>query len=212
MLTDAAGWRELLERWNADLFATPEIADGLPEEVKRSGWLGAPPATPEQIRNAETRLGAAPPLSYRPFLAVTNGWRCTGFGASPGPIWPIQHVDSYRARHQDLIDAGRLGERSQGPPEALPHDAYLVYGENQDSTSLRSEYLETALQISEHERAGTAVYFLNPVVVTSEGEWEAWMFAHWLPGARRYRSFWELMGAEYRMFLRVRRVMPPRAV
>ena len=56
------------------------------------------------------------------------------------------------------------------------------------------------------------MYLLNPMVVTPEGEWEAWMFAHWLPGARRYRSFWELMGGEYRMFLRVRQLMASRAV
>src|SRR6266542_2885211 len=108
MVTDAAGWRELLERWNADLFATSEIVERLPEEVKRAGWLGVPPATAGQIDQAEARLGMALPPSYRAFLAVTNGWRCTGFGASPGPVWPIEDVDWYRARHQDLIDAWRL--------------------------------------------------------------------------------------------------------
>src|SRR5262249_28866812 len=30
---------------------------------------------------------------------------------------------------------------------------------------------------------------LNPMVVWPDGEWEAWFFANWLPGAARYPSF-----------------------
>jgi hypothetical protein len=41
------------------------------------------------------------------------------------------------------------------------------------------------------------VYLLNPSVVFEGGEWEAWVFASVFPGAIRYRSFWELMKAEY---------------
>ncbi|MER6977287.1 hypothetical protein [Streptomyces carpinensis] len=48
--------------------------------------------------------------------------------------------------------------------------------------------------------ATTDVYLLNPCVVTSDGEWEAWYLAHWLPGAVRYRSFWDLMNDEYKSF------------
>jgi hypothetical protein len=33
-------------------------------------------------------------------------------------------------------------------------------------------------------------------VVTPDGEWEAWFFANWLPGANRYRSFWEMLQTE----------------
>ncbi len=47
----------------------------------------------------------------------------------------------------------------------------------------------------------SAIYLLNPQVVTEEGEWEAWFFANWLPGAARYRSFQEMMEAEYQDFL-----------
>ena len=82
----------------------------------------------------------------------------------------------------------------------MSDEEYGVYGEDQETGSLRLEYLETAFQISERERAGTAVILLNPQVVTEEGEWEAWYLAHWLPGAARYRSFWELMEAEYESF------------
>ena len=37
-----------------------------------------------------------------------------------------------------------------------------------------------------------------------EGEWEARYVASWMPGARRYRSFWELMLGPYRSFVNVK--------
>ncbi|WP_326765011.1 hypothetical protein OG978_10920 [Streptomyces sp. NBC_01591] len=44
------------------------------------------------------------------------------------------------------------------------------------------------------------VHLLNPRVITPDGEWEAWYLAHWLPGAVRYRTSWDLMKDEYRTF------------
>jgi hypothetical protein len=37
--------------------------------------------------------------------------------------------------------------------------------------------------------------------VAKDGEWEAWFFANWLPGATRYRSFQGMMEPEYQNFL-----------
>lgn len=51
-------------------------------------------------------------------------------------------------------------------------------------------YLSTAIQISEVD---DGVLLLNPAIVTPEGEWEAWFFANWLPGALRSPSFFELI-------------------
>ena len=62
---------------------------------------------------------------------------------------------------------------------------------------MRNEYLRHTLEVSGE---GDGIYLLNPKVITADGEWEAWFFATWLPGARRYRSFWELMQDEYRQF------------
>jgi hypothetical protein len=68
---------------------------------------------------------------------------------------------------------------------------YFVYDDTQDPAHLRVEYLTTALQIS--PTGDSAVYLLNPRVVAEDGEWEAWFFANWLPGATRYRSFVEMI-------------------
>lgn len=48
------------------------------------------------------------------------------------------------------------------------------------------------------------LYLLNPLDISPEGEWEAWFFASWVPGVQRYRSFWELMQHEHKIFLELR--------
>lgn len=55
--------------------------------------------------------------------------------------------------------------------------------------------LPLTLQVSAVEEMGSAVYLLNPQRVAADGEWEAWMFAKWVPGAHRHDSFWEVMQA-----------------
>lgn len=69
---------------------------------------------------------------------------------------------------------------------------YFVYGEEQDCVYLRREYLQTALEINSDSGDGD-IYLLNPQIITADGEWEAWHFGNKLPGAIRYRSFYEMM-------------------
>ena len=58
--------------------------------------------------------------------------------------------------------------------------------------------MKETLQISDVGDA--AVYLLNPQVINHDGEWEAWFFADWLPGVHRYRSFQEMMEAQFAQF------------
>ena len=67
-----------------------------------------------------------------------------------------------------------------------------------DPINLRREYLEHTLEISTH--GDSSVYLLNPKVVGTDSEWEAWFFANWSPGADRYRSFAEMMLAHHEGF------------
>jgi hypothetical protein len=85
---------------------------------------------------------------------------------------------------------------------SISDEEYFVYGAEQNPGLIRYEYIRTALEIS--DVGDTAIYLLNPQVVAPDGEWEAWFLASWLPGANRYRSFWELMQAEYLRFRRYR--------
>jgi hypothetical protein len=78
---------------------------------------------------------------------------------------------------------------------SIPDDQYFTYGENQNVSVVRLSYFFGTLQIS--DIGDDAVYLLNPQVVKEDKEWEAWLFAAWLPGAVRFPSFWHLMQAEF---------------
>lgn len=76
-------------------------------------------------------------------------------------------------RNQDWVDA------YTEPAEDLPpltDEQYLVYGDEQSTTDFRTEYLQTALEISAN--GDSAICLLNPEIVTPEGEWEAWFFVN----------------------------------
>ncbi|HEX5504454.1 MAG TPA: SMI1/KNR4 family protein [Thermomicrobiales bacterium] len=191
-------WRALLTRWSAELIAADEAeGEPLPPEVVASGWLGYPGATEAQLSAAEARLGVRLPPSYRQFLAVTNGWRHTGTFIDR--LWPAEEIDWFRVRNQDWIDA--YTDPADDAPVPLSDAAYRVYGDEQSSVTFRSADLQAALEIS--DVGDSAILLLNPRVVTPDGEWEAWFFANWLPGATRHPSFRALMADEQASFRRL---------
>jgi SMI1 / KNR4 family (SUKH-1) len=188
-------WRPLLEHWGEEILASDAAyRQSLPEEVVTSGWLGYPGATEEEIAAAEQRLGTRLPPSYREFLAVTNGWRRT----TPfiDRLWSVEEIEWFPVRHQEWIADWRQGveayERSQAATSSPPAEPDRLLDE-----------LASVLDIS--DVGDVAIYVLNPTTVTiPEGEWEAWFFSNWNPGAVRYRTFWDLMQAEHDTFLRLR--------
>ncbi|MBF1999898.1 MAG: SMI1/KNR4 family protein [Synechococcales cyanobacterium M58_A2018_015] len=202
-------WKCFLKRWSQEMIESMgNERNKLPPAVIESGWLGYPGATEEQIAQAETRLGTALPPSYRAFLKVTNGWRqMTPFIYR---LWSTEEIDWFTVRHPDWLDT--LLEKSRylsptapnvsSPLPSIPDEDYFVYGDEQDCRKIRVEYLQTALEIS--QRGEAAIYLLNPQIVTEAGEWEAWFLGDWLPGADRYRSFQDMMQAEYENFLELR--------
>jgi hypothetical protein len=179
-----ADWEPWLREWNRVLLASYDPArysafvdpEVVTPELLASGWLGASGATEEQLVALELRLGRRLPPSYRSFLQVSNGF------LQPGSIVPrvlsTDEVDWYRTRHQDVIDVWAEALRDPGAEEAP--DTF-------------ERYLPSCLQVSEVERIGDAVYLLNPEVVNAAGEWEAFYFASWVPGANRCPSFRALM-------------------
>ena len=186
-------WVHWLKDWNRALldhldteefFKYTQPEEEMTPEIAASGWLGYPPAAEAEIVQLETRLGVRLPESYRQFLQVSNGFR------QPGNLVPrLFHCDEvqwFRVRNQETIDIWRSPHYFD-PTTAEPDSFEMC--------------LPDALEISACEIVGTAVYLLNPRVVNEDGEWEAFYLAHWIPGANRYDSFWDLMQKEYKSFL-----------
>lgn len=192
-------WEPFLRRWSQEVLASHD-STSLPNDVQNSGWLGYPSATDAEIAQAESRLNTIFPPSYRAFLKVSNGWRKT----TPfiDRLWSTEELEWFATRHTDWIEdfIRRYGDRT---PENDSSDlSYWIYGEEQDCRTLRSQFLYSTLEIS--QKGDSSIYLLNPQVIAADGEWEAWFFGNWLPGADRYRSFEELMKAEYQNFLELR--------
>lgn len=183
-------WEEWLQTWNREIltrydsakynaFVDPQVTP----QVVASGWLGFPGAGEAQVAELEARLGAALPPSYRSFLRASNGF------LQPGVIvprlLPTEEVNWLRDVDPETIEAWTEGLSSSGGVDA-------------DAPESR---LSTALQVSARETVGTAMYLLDPRSVDADGEWEAWFFAHWVPGINRFPSFWALMQSELHALL-----------
>lgn len=178
-------WTQFLTRWNECVLAQEKATSGAAVE-----WLGFPPATEQQIAAAEARLQIALPPSYRAFLKTSNGWaRATQFVER---IRGVDEVEWFCKFHRDWIAA----YAQPGAESGTSDEEYFGYG--RIAEHFRSAHLKAAMQIS--DVGDSAVYLLNPQVISRDGEWEAWFLADWVPGVRRYRSFLEMMQAEFHQF------------
>ncbi|MBB6348192.1 hypothetical protein FHU36_004737 [Nonomuraea muscovyensis] len=145
-------------------------------------------ASEDRIARLEERLGTRLPPSYRAFLHLADGWGEGTLRASDEVGW-LRDLDPHVAATGSEDDGYAI-------PSASDED-YFVYGDEQDTVFYRPEYLPGTLLIGEFD---DGVYLLNPHVTTPEEEWEAWYLAPWLPGAQRFRSFWDLMNDEFERF------------
>jgi len=137
-----------------------------------------PPASESEVSQLEERLGVSLPPSYRQFLLYSNGW-----GIEEYSLLPVAEVGWLRDVEPSTIEAWSL------PSGEVPDDLYFVYGKEQNSHFIRGEYLPDTLLVGQWD----GDLLLNPHVMTSDGEWEAWLLAAWMAGAERQRSFWDLM-------------------
>lgn len=217
-------WESFLQQWSKAILASmdQEERGQLPPEMLASGWLGYPGATDEELARVERRLGMTLPPSYRSFLKVSNGWRQTAKASdnSSHRFWSTEDIDQFAARHaswirlftkhQDIntadLDDDFQDINDQWEPIEISDEEYLIYNDSQDPSKIRAKYLNTAIEIS--DVGIDSIYLLNPQVVTPEGEWEAWFFADYLPGADRYPSFQAMMETEYRAFLELQGTSP----
>jgi SMI1/KNR4 family protein SUKH-1 len=195
-LAQPLDWAVLMRQWNQAILNCPVDAAQVPADALSARWLGAPGATDADIQALEARLGVQLPPSYVAFLRFSNGWRSFGrFITNSGELWPTARVDWLRVRHPDVLTAWMVVDARHGGPLSVPDAEYFVYGDTQDTVTMRTEYMPDLLEVSEEGDA--ELLLLNPRITFPDGEWEAWDLASWYPGAARYRSFGEMMQTKF---------------
>ena len=182
-------WRDFLKQWSEEWLARDET---FPPRVRKDRWLGSQPATEQQITRLEKRLGYQLPSSYRNFLLTSNGW--SRASELIDRIRPAVKVDWLQSDNPELLDASSEDEPAYEPLDYFSYDGRPTY---------YAAHLRECLIIADPIAGDSMIYLLNPLVVAEDGEWEAWRFAHWIPGAERFPSFALLMRAEHASFLAI---------
>lgn len=193
-------WQLLLAKINEQVLEdeTFQAEDFITQAQRAAGWIGKPAATEAELEELERRLLCKLPPSYRSFLATYNG-----FGPISFFIYDLCSTDEINWLAQEEPELVEMWEEDPiaDDPELADHP-YLLYDGNQFEGALRPGHMRQCLMVSHWGDAGFLA--LNPAQ-QHEGEWEAWHFANWRPGARRYRSFAELMRDSYQMYIELRR-------
>ncbi len=190
-----AEWSSFLKKWSEEWLKTEE---SFSSSVRKNKWLGYKPATEKQIEILEKRLGYRLPPSFRTFLLTSNGWRRTSSFILR--IRPISKIEWLEVEDPGFLDVwNQLEEEGFGKHGGLSQEEYFSYIPA-SAEAFDKDHFNTSLVISDPVEGDSATYLLNPMVVTLDGEWEAWFSAHWIPGVRRYPSFFHLIEAEYQSF------------
>ena len=129
----------------------------------------------EQLAAAEERLGVALPPSYRAFLSVSNGFGPVSFFVRR--LRPIAEVAWLRDEDPALIET--WSEGNSEPTDTSPLARTLAVSDEYDGARV----------------------LLNPLVSADDGEWEAWFFAHWVPGEQAHASFRALVEQTHDAFI-----------
>lgn len=184
-------WQIFLKKWDKVIFDNLDDALIKNYQYSYSDVLAEKSclnqgATKEEINQLEEKLQTKLPLSYKNFLLASNGFTilnefCKVYGTS--------EIKWFVEENRDWAEAW-------GDGDDISDELYFQYGEHQDCIHTRGIYMKTVLQISNAEDG--YVYLLNPQIIDSRNEWEAWDFGSKLPGAYRYRSFWDMMQSVYK--------------
>jgi len=85
-------WRQFLTDYSRELANRTQCLDwaDVPHAARDDQWFGYPPATDDQISNAEQSLNITLPEDIRSFYRVTNGWMLCGH--SIYDIRPVQEL------------------------------------------------------------------------------------------------------------------------
>ena len=138
----------------------------------------------DEIQATEARLGLRLPASYRDRILASADLP----GGHQLSLLPVGEIDRFARREAEWLAAWMEGYRSVGTPstptEPLPDDPA-------DPATMPAEQLGDTIVVSTTD--DMRVLLINPARMDAGGEWEAWDFATWYPGAYRYPSFGHLV-------------------
>lgn len=188
-------WHDLLGKWNRATFNNineeyMEIYEYQYPDILESQCCFEVGATEGEVSSLEQELGTKLPVSYRNFLLASNGFTIMNESCE---LYGIDQIKWFVEENRDWAECW-------DDSIEVDDEKYFQYGDHQDCCAIRGRYMETALQISSTEDG--YIYLLNPKIIDSRNEWEAWDFGNKYPGAVRYRSFWEMMQKVYERSLR----------
>ncbi|RNL49649.1 SMI1/KNR4 family protein [Pedobacter jejuensis] len=132
------------------------------DDQKKSKWLGNEPATKDEIKQAEDRLGLELPADYKAFLSIANGF------ASPN-----EHVEP------SFVKVNEIGFLKDIDPKII--EDWLVHDESFDIVVQLSRSILVG-GINEEQ------YFLLIPPIIENTDWKYWKFATWIPGEDDYEG------------------------
>src|ERR687890_250192 len=102
---NASDWKAFLATWTSELTTRETGNRNERRTLDAVHGLGRPGATAEQIREAEARLGATLPPSYREFLKASNGLLqpYSYVAACGGDLRPVEDIDWFAVGNSDWI-------------------------------------------------------------------------------------------------------------
>lgn len=190
-MASAQQWKDLLDLWTQKLECrwgelVKDASDwGLTIEPGLSSVMRQG-CSSEELSGLEHRLQVELPPSYKTFLMVSNGAYLL---ERPFKLLSSEDVGWFEDIDPKLVNLWEQASYTASDEE------YFTYGRFQDSVHMRSEYIRKCLLVSSSFEGDQ--YLLNPEIISDTGEWEAMDLGHRNPGAKRYRSFWDLMNAGY---------------
>jgi hypothetical protein len=143
-------------------------------------------AREEEILAAEARLGLRLPPSYLRHLRATPDLP-GGHGLA---LLPVSEIRPFRHSEPEWlagwVEGYEIGAAMLNSGDSLEDDPA-------DPATMPTDQLADTVVISSVN--DQRVLLINPASIDPGGEWEAWDFATWYPGAYRYPSFGHLVAA-----------------
>lgn len=186
-------WDKLMKEWNTYVFHSKRSMQFDLDLIKK-GWMGFKGATEKEIEILEERLNSRLPESYRSFLAYSNGWHGI-LNPFIDKLFNTSEIGWFRDLNSEWLEI-ELEIAEEFKDMAISAEQHIKW-QDENEGIYHAPYLKDCLQISAVGNHNSSVFLLNPSVLSGTGEWEAWFLASWLPGARRYMSFWEMMKREF---------------